>query len=92
MSQCQPIRAMCLGEDLAAGQGEGGSHSGVPVTDNLTNLSRASWRQGGAVLGEAGAGGRQGGPGLAHHREAEARGSLRQAVRGQMTSYLESSG
>ena len=33
VSQCQPIRALCLGEDLAAGHGEGGPHSGGPVAD-----------------------------------------------------------
>ena len=33
VSQCQPIRALCLGEDLATGHGEGGPHSGGPVAD-----------------------------------------------------------
>ena len=30
---CQPIRALCFGEDLAAGHGEGRPHTGGPVAD-----------------------------------------------------------
>ena len=33
VSQCQPIRALCFGEDLAAGHGEGRPHTGGPVAD-----------------------------------------------------------